>query len=213
MAKLNIKKRQPGEMPTAQEWNQLVTVVESMLNATGQNMFIDSTGVHTRPLIEAPSGLQFVNDPSCDDSYLCGDSLYIKLNPTNNALSLSGDGLVVMYNTSYGMTLVGGGLAVKLGFGLAFDGSGQIAATTSPRSAKVVSASGTSISADLQEWSGSAWVDGASINVRCADYFLGSDDFDGDVWPSFSGGEIIPVFKDEDGDWYPSFFLCDRTVC
>jgi len=50
MAKLNIKKRQPGEMPTAQEWNQLVTVVESMLNATGQNMFIDSTGVHTRPL-------------------------------------------------------------------------------------------------------------------------------------------------------------------
>lgn len=42
---------------------------------------------------------------------------------------------------------------------------------------------------------------------------LGSNNFDGDVWPDLAAVDPIPVFKDVDGKWYFPFVFDDTTIC
>ena len=41
---------------------------------------------------------------------------------------------------------------------------------------------------------------------------LGSNDFDGDVWPDLAAGDGLAVYKDWDGKWYFSGCIFDDTT-
>jgi len=42
---------------------------------------------------------------------------------------------------------------------------------------------------------------------------LGTNDLDGDIWPSYSADDIVPVFKDVDGTWYVDQTFDDASPC
>lgn len=53
---------------------------------------------------------------------------------------------------------------------------------------------------------------GAAIDVYPRTH-LGSNDFDGAVWPDLAAGDDLAVYKDWDGKWYFPFVFDDTTVC
>jgi len=53
---------------------------------------------------------------------------------------------------------------------------------------------------------------GAAIDVYPRTH-LGTNDFDGDVWPDLIQGDKLAVYKDWDGKWYFPFVFDDGTAC
>ncbi len=91
-----------------------------------------------------------------------------------------------------------------------FTAEGTSGISGSIRRAKVQSVASSNVSVKLLNSSGSET--GSAFNVTAVNK-LGSNDYDGDVWPNLAADDIIPVFEDVDGNWYWLSNLDDITLC
>lgn len=235
MNKPIFKHFEKGDRPSAKEYNRLVDLVAGIANSLHIQGFFDSTGFHTRrtpagvgvgiihkifevqnatankdgiydcyeQTLDATEWADTAGDPKFDDK----DAIVIEVlnlaefDPPGTYIAhlVVGDLLAAwkMKDDEGNTRWIGIPISSAHTCSVKIQVGGVPSNATGPFTCKLLNQDGNETGAAIDVWPRT---------------HLGTNDFDGDVWPTLAQGDDLAVYKDWDGKWYFSGCVFDDTT-